>query len=146
MGGAISHKGCGRAGAYTVIHVDDREARGATLKHPEYGGSAVSAETVAGRGRQPHHWDCYEARDHGRKRALHPSRDDQAVRIEGVYVLKRSGEAVNASDADIMKALHYDAHLAGDCYGLLQDRQVRGTGAYGDDAAASLFGGARAGD
>ena len=45
-GGAVGDQGCRRPGADPVVHVDDREAGGATLEHPEDGGRPVPAEPV----------------------------------------------------------------------------------------------------
>jgi hypothetical protein len=53
---------------------------------------------------------------------------------------------VKTRDTYIVKALYGNTHLFGYSDGLLQDRHVRGAGAYRDDAPAGRRGCARSGD
>jgi len=53
---------------------------------------------------------------------------------------------VDARHTDVVEALYGHTHLPGHCDGLLQNGQVRGAGAYGDEAAAGRSGLSRTGD
>src|SRR5829696_7323858 len=63
-GCAVGDKGCCGARADPVIHVDDGEAGGAGLEHPEDGRCTVAAEAVPGGGRQSYYRHGDQAGDH----------------------------------------------------------------------------------